>query len=301
MLAEREVLKPSGKLGLTKETLWYELGQHVIVDMLLRGEPPNDKNQHPRVQVAQPFFDGELCRKAAAVVSSRGTTNDVIVKYGMREHMKNLYDKGLVYLNVASDYDKSSHNPAIRDDERTIVFKGGCSPVGGTGKFYNKDTIPGKVKELTEDGRAKFSTIYECPRLEGHEYVDLKINMVTNYWMFCMADVLDQRLFADFEADSCVVIKREPFMRRLLWMARFLPNTNPVFGRVNYVDPLGAFPGSKKMRVDGSMPIHMTKVFRYAYQREARFVCVPRVFQEQLKPRALQIGSISDIADFIIL
>ena len=297
-----QVLKPSGKLGLTSEIIWYELGQHVIVELLLRGEPLSEKNHHPRVQLTQPFFDGELCRRAAQVVSNRGTTNDVIVKYGKREHIKDLYEKGTVYLNVASEYDKSTHNPAVKDDERTIVFRGGCSPANGTGKFLNKNTVLGEVGELTESGEAKFSTIFECPTLQEQEYVDLEVKMQTNYWMFCMADVLDQRLFADFEADSCVVIQRESFVNRLLWMAKLsLPNTKPAFGRVNYVDPLGAFPDSRKTRVDVSMPIHMTKVFRYAYQREARFVCTPRRFQEQLEPRTLQIGPISDIADFIVL
>ena len=296
-----QVLKPSGKLGLTDETVWFELMQHVIVELLLRGEPPNEKNQHPRVPVVRPFFDGELCRKAAAVVSSKGTTNDMIVKYGKREHIKALVEKGTVYLNPASDYDKPIHNPAIRDDECTIVFKGGCSSADDREKFYDINTVPAKFEELIENGRLEFLTICQCPRLKRHEFLDLRINKKTDYWIFCMADVLDQRLFADFEADSCVVIQREPFIKRLFSIAWTLPNTNPVFGRVNYVDPLGAFSGRKKVRVDCSIPMHLTKVFRYAYQREMRFVFVPRKFQEKLEPREMQIGSIADIAEFITL
>ena len=33
----------------------------------------------------------------------------------------------------------------------------------------------------------------------------MSIRMATDYWMFCMADVLDQRLFANFEANSCLI------------------------------------------------------------------------------------------------
>ena len=73
------------------------------------------------------------------------------------------------------------------------------------------------------------------------------------------------------------------------------------FGRVKYLDPLGAFPHGKKMRVDSSIPIHMAKLFRYTYQHEMRFVYVPRKFQEKLEPRDLQIGSISGIVEFITL
>ena len=65
--------------------------------------------------------------------------------------------------------------------------------------------------------------------------------MVTDYWMFCMADGLDQRLFADFQADCCLIIRRKPFVERLLRVATLqVPNTERHFDRVQYVDPLGA-------------------------------------------------------------
>lgn len=114
-----------------------------------------------------------------------------------------------------------------------------------------------------------------------------------------MADVLDQRPFADFEADSCVIIRTQPFVERLARVGFLLPNVKMSFGRVNYVDPLGAFP--KGIPVARSMPIHMTKVFRYAYQREVRFVCLPNKFKERLEPRCLEIDAISDIAEFVSL
>ena len=82
-------------------------------------------------------------------------------------------------------------------------------------------------------------------------------------------------------------------------MATFqLPNTKRYAGRVNYVDPLGALPG---IQVTRSIPIHMTKVFRYAYQKEVRFAFLPTPFQARLKPRSVFIGPISDIAEFIPL
>ena len=302
ILVNTLVLKPSGKMGLTDQEFWYRLGQHVIVEMLLRGEPPNETNHDPRVAVAQPFFDGELCRKAAAIVSARGTGQDMIVKYGEYGHMKDLYEKGLVYMNVASDYDKSVHNPAVRDDERTIVFKGGYRPPERAAPFFNKDTAPENIGDLVDNDLARFSTVYECPGLAEHEYAELKIGMRTNYWMFCMADVLDQRLFADFAADACVIMRRDPFIARLSSMARLqFPNARRSFGAVDYVDPLGAYPDGAEKPVRASIAIHMTKLFRYAYQREARFFCVPRTFREDLRPRSLQIGSIADIGELVVL
>ena len=124
--------------------------------------------------------------------------------------------------------------------------------------------------------------------------------MNTDYWMFCMADILDQRLFADFEADSCLIIKRKPFVERVSRMAtRKLPNVQGICGRVRYIDPLGAWPADTP--VMPSIPVHMTKVFRYAYQREVRFAFLPKIFQENLEPILLRIGPISDIAEFVPL
>ena len=302
ILVNMQVLKPSGKMGLTNEEIWHRLTQHVVVEMLLRGQPPNEKNLDPRVSVSHPFFDGELCRKAAAIVAGKGTPNQALVKYGKREHVKDVFEKGIVYMNVASDYDRTIHNPAVRDDERLIGFKGAGWPAGNPEQYFSKDTAPENIDELVEGNLAGFSTIYDCPGLERDECVDLKIHMRTNYWMFCMSAILDQRLFADFEADSCVVIRLKPFVERLLRYAKFqVPNVNMHFSSVNYADPLGAFSTAPSVPIATSMPIHMTKVFRYAYQREIRFVCVPRRPKEDLKPRRLQIGPINDIAELIVL
>ena len=295
-----QVLKVSGKMGLTSDPSWFRLLQHVITELTLRGQPNSEKNHHPEVRAARPFFDGELCRKAAAIVEGKGTSKDLVVKYGQRQHMKDLFEKGLVYLNVASDYDRSNHNPAIRDDERTVVFKGAFTPIGENEKYYNNDNVPKNVAELTETGKAAFSTIFDCPSLEPNEYAEMKIQLRTNYWMFCLSACLDQRLFADFEADSCVIIEKEPFMKRLFWTSHFaLPETKKYFGPVSYVDPLGVTLGGNNERINPSMAIHMTKVFRYTYQKEIRFVCLPRHPKEDLKPRELLVGPLTDIAQLI--
>ena len=49
------------------------------------------------------------------------------------------------------------------------------------------------------------------------------------------------------------------------------------------------------------VPIHLTKVLRYAYQREVRFAFLPNTFQERLDPQLLGIGPTSNIADFVPL
>ena len=98
-----------------------------------------------------------------------------------------------------------------------------------------------------------------------------------------MAGVLDQRLFAGFEAGSCLLIRRKPYEERVLRMAT-LPLPNRHFGRVPYMDPLGAWPAGT--RVTRSIPVRMT---------------LPERFYERLEPKFLRTGPISDIAEFVLL
>ena len=295
--ANTQVLTRSGKMGLTIDKNWYRLQQHVIAEMLLRGEPPRPSNHDPRVREARPFFDGELCRKAASVVSVRGTDRDVLVKYGKRKHMEALFQHGYLYLNSAASYNESVHNQAVQDEELAIDFKGGYIRATDPIQFYERKNPP---PEHVVDSGVGFRAMHEVPGLNHDQYATMTIRMVTDYWMLCMADGLDQRLFADFEADSCLIIRRKPFVERLLRMATLqVPNAERHFDRVQYVDPLGALPvGATVAR---SIPIHMTKMFRYAYQREVRLALLPRKFREQLEPRVLHIGSISDIAEIVQL
>ncbi len=288
-----QVLTPSGKLGLTADERWYRLQQHVITEMLLRGEPPSLTNHHPDVQEAHPFFDGELCRKAASIVAVRGTEHDVLVKYGRKEYMERLMD-GEVYLNSATEYNESAHNQAVRDDELVIEFKGGYAHAAQPTQFYNRERQP------PDFGMADFRFIHDLPTLRSDEYATQTRRMRTDYWMFCVADVLDQRLFADFGADSCVIVARRQFADRLLRASMLqLPNVYRRLGRVGYVDPLGA--RETGVQATHSMPIYMTKVFRYSYQREIRFAFLPRSSKDRLEPRTLSLGPISDIAELVVL
>ncbi len=292
-----QVITRSGKLGLTTDDRWLRLLQHVITEMLFRAESPEPWNRDPRVSEAFPFKDGELCRKAAKVVAACDSNHEVIVKYGKREYMEKLF-RGEMYLNSASKYNASVHNQAVRDNEFEIEFKGGIVRSTRPMRFYSRDDPP------PEDRDVGFLPIYKCPKLESresnNEYVTASIRVGTDYWMFCMADILDQRLFADFEADCCLIIQQIPFVHRVIHAVKMqLPNVRSSFGRVNYVDPLGAF--SPEAQINRSMPIHMTKIFRYAYQREVRFTFLPRKPQQELEPRRIQIGSIADIAELVPL
>ena len=302
----KEVLSPSGKLTLTTEQRWYRLEQHVVDEMLVRGQPPSEQNLHPRVDIAMPHMDKHLCRKAAEVVAAQGTGNDVFVKYGALDHMKELYENGAVWISSASDLDKLTHNQAVRDDERSFVLKGGIRPVMNSvaprttcRNFYTKQEAPHDFAQLVARGDIQFVRIFNAPRLESNQYVELQVGSRTDYWMCCLSELLDPRLFSDFKANACVIIKKRPFFEKLVRMMQFVkPGYQPGFGRVTYDDPLGVFATNRPAYVPSSH-VPMTKLFRYAYQKESRFVWMPAVPQKKLISFRLPIGSLSGFAELL--
>ena len=282
---------------MTADPKWYRLSQHVIDEMLMRGQPFTEQNLDPRVDVAAPFKDGLLCKKAGEVAAARGTNHDVVVKYGSYEHMKQLLEQGRVWINPATTYGQSG-NQAVQDDERRFEFKGGYRSPGDAPVFFCRDSAPADIGNLAARGDVEFVQIFDAPHLSQHEYARVAMRM-RNYWTYCLAGVLDPRLFADFDADACVVIKKRPFVERLACRARLLMgDVGTYIGEVTYEDPLGAFHKCRSVPVT-SIQVHMTKLFRYAYQREFRLAWVPRKPLEDLKPMVVEIGSISDIAELL--
>ena len=94
------------------------------------------------MQEARPFFDGNLCQKAASVVLARGKDHDMLVKYGKREHMESLFREGEMYLHSATSYNDSVHNQAVRDNELAIDFKGGYLRATRPMRFYDRGQLP---------------------------------------------------------------------------------------------------------------------------------------------------------------
>ena len=291
------ILNESGQMTLTSDEIWWRLFQHVLTEMRLRNEPPTPTNRHPQVDTYRPFKDGNVCRKAAEVVAARGTSDEVLVKYGKPEHMKYLYESGSLRINPVSEYKKEKHNQAIRDDERTLIFKGGFKDERNKDSYLTQESAgwtPENIARLRRD----FVTLFNAPKLASGEVVEYKREMSTDYWAYCMAIVLDPRLFADFDSTACVIVKRQPFMERLVaTMKKEMPSGTLHVGKAEYEDPLGAF-SSRHHNVLG-LPIHMSKSFEYSYQNEFRFAHVPTLFQENLAPVDLVIGSLADIAEYI--
>lgn len=135
----------------------------------------------------------------------------------------------------------------------------------------------------------------EVPLNPIEKRLDLRIRFGTDYWVYCLSRTLEPRLFVDFEANSCVVLRdSNEFRRRLtLAMHKCLPDAVHSRDDANYIDPLL----TSTLRVF----VPLAKHFRYTYQNEYRFVWVPQLKTPRVSPIDLTLGSLKDIADFIEL
>lgn len=99
-----------------------------------------------------------------------------LVKYGESKHMVALYERGEVYLRVASDFQADSHNEARRDDELCLTF------VGPAQLEYGGDVIAQRVEAA-------------ITQKSSHDYC-----------LYCLSKRLDKELFRAFDADACVIL-----------------------------------------------------------------------------------------------
>jgi hypothetical protein len=189
---------------------------------------------------------------------------DVVFRYGSRRRMQELLDFGQLRMLAARDYAQMERDPARQDDELT---KHAFSPGA-----YVSITLPdGTVSRPTGDLRYSHSG--------------------TDYFVYCLSNEWDVELFDDFGVDACVIIKNpEEFARRLENVGRLvLPDWYFHHCPVEYFDTYERLP---KERIDNAM----SKDFRFAYQREYRFLFAG-FGKEASGAKYLELGPLQDIAE----
>lgn len=166
---------------------------------------------------------------------------DVLFRYGERKWLQGLMDFGRLRMRSAEQYALMERDPARQDDERV---KHSYSP----GQYVTLTMPDGQVVRPTSD--LKYST-------SG-----------TDYFLYCVAMDWDPYLFDEFSGiDCCVVIKDlDEFARRMERAAASrLPGWYFHHCPIDYFDTHERQP---RERVDNAM----SKEFRFAYQREYRFL-----------------------------
>lgn len=220
--------------------------------------PPEDQIRRPG-QVPIPSNISESASSSMQELDrilQTSPTKAVLAKFGDSRYMRPMYESGKLRMTPASFYD-AEQNAARQDDERRIELN-----------------------------------IYQGDR---------KVLRHWDYWTFCMSRCTQDpkilfRLFQDFDADSCVLIRDEAwFFHHLHQLCRLLiPHTTTSLRPVQYIDPL-------LDNID-STQIPTSKHLRFMYQHEVRMVAVPkrnRMRTEKLRPVDLCLGPMHEHATYI--
>lgn len=236
---------------------WFRKEHQTRFEFALRDLP---------IPVASPLgikFNNEVM--GAPIRPGHPNAGDVLFRYDKRTHIEKLANEGQVRIRPASDFLQMELDRARHDDE--------CAK-----KYFSSGT---RTRIITQDGR-------NIPIIGDMEQTVSS----PNYYIFCMTCDWDMELFSDFDgADTCVIIKdAELFATQIeIAAATQLPGWYFHHNPVEYFDP---YERLENEYIDNAM----CKDFRFAYQREYRFLWfsqnggVPDGF------KFLELGSLGNLA-----
>ena len=258
-----------------ESTIWMEKQTHMLEEFALRYGPyPAGLKEAPPLPSKIPEFASELARKAARRLEALGASpEDVFVKFGKRKYMEMLHTDGALRIQPATYFAATAHNDAIKDDELTVEASLDLTREEVIAFVSNPQEIP------------------DTPR----QRVNVKLRLESDYWLYCLTSSLVPRLFIDYDADSCVVIRDRTRFAGMLEKASLqkLSGTRMAYSAVEYIDPL--LPRSL------IVPVAFAKHFRYSYQNEHRFCWFPPHPVARAKHCDVEIGNLREFSDLIVL
>ena len=122
----------------------------------------------------------------------------------------------------------------------------------------------------------------------------ISVGINSNYFVYCLSTALAPRLFLDFGYDACIVVSNwRAFAEKLFSNVEVLlpKGWTGYFLAMQYIDPVN----SRMVGVD----VFRTKHFRYAYQKEKRFVWLPPEPRADLEPFFVELGSLRDCCELV--
>jgi hypothetical protein len=257
---------------------WSEVLTQVYEEFVLRGyKPPQPFEEYFQKHPPQiPDLDYPGIEAAEDRWNEMNLApGTFLVKLGKRQYLEPFLESGQVRIAPASFYADESLNRAINDDELSLSIyrrrgQGSTDAIG-----QSPDQLNSAIAEVGP--------------------VVHRLQAPTNYLVYCMAGEYDRRLFSDFGADCCIVV-REPqkFIRNMLEAMRKVLGGWQSFGApVTYVDPMNASLGQ--------LNIFFSKHFKYAYQKEYRLIWLPPEPLKQIDPLNIAIGPLDQWCELISL
>jgi hypothetical protein len=194
-------LKTDGKISvlsnLDEMARWTELFTHMLEEFEIRHGPfPGGFTRDVLHSETFPDFVGALADRAVAVLAARHVSpENAFIKFGKRRHMEALYERGAIRIQPASFYATPSHNGAVRDDELAL----------GLSFALSRDDIAALVKNPKD-----------VPANAPDQRVNVQFSSPGDCSLYCVSTALDPRLFVDFEAEACVIIRDQAAFKNRL-------------------------------------------------------------------------------------
>lgn len=203
--------------------------------------------------------------------------SNIYCRYGERQWIEALQKCGSIYIRPASFYAGEGLDNARRDDE--LTFTTYICP-----HDYDLDFIDPFFREIFPD---------RCWAIAQQQ-------KPCDHYLYCLSVGFNIRMFADFRADACLIIKdQHEFVKRLAFgVQKTFPGWRIDFGPAMYMDPYSIV----QRLPNNDTEIFFVKHFGYMYQGEHRLVVLPpHKFDEPLQAKEIEIGSIEDISDLVCL
>jgi hypothetical protein len=242
---------------------WKDRLAHVAEELVIRGSAnpvPSDVLRHlPKL--------GFLTPRAAALQNQPRAMS--LYRYDKLKHLRSLRTDGEIYLRCAST--NGAPNDFARDDANEMCIR---------------------LRLLAQDLELN-SDSPELAEKQWLKFIDLKINQKTDFFMFCLSQVYDWRLFGDFndnvptddpdERIGCLVITNpNEFARRFAAEAkRFKNEHDSQFSHALRLNAQKAFyydacdPQECAPLFEEGDILSFAKQRQFTYQHEFRFVLRP--------------------------
>ncbi|MGE4265694.1 MAG: hypothetical protein AB7E46_14615 [Desulfovibrio sp.] len=221
-----------------------------------------------KAELPQPPPSDPICKRHVESPIRPQSPNacDILFRSCEPNYIESLIDRGNLLVKAASEFDKLEKDKTRKDDE------------------LNRDTF-------ITGNRLRVTTLDGSRSSAGGNYKST--TSCKDYYIFCTAYDFDTDLVKEF-GGACAVIKDvDEFAKRLNRAAQEILNGWQFFhDRVQYYDPY-----DNDLSQDIITPIH--KDFRFAYQREYRFLWQHSDGAETPKIITLDLGCLKDIAERI--
>jgi hypothetical protein len=211
-------------------------------------------------------------------------TAPALYKFSRYNYLHRAIEHGELRISPASSYNDPGLGVAHRDtDEQRLIIR------------PSKMSFPITVKD--HRGRTILDT-----SADRDNQLAIVIGGERDFYVWCCSQVYEPRLFIDFKADACLIVRdREEFARRINagLLAKY-PRLPYMRGdNVRYYDPLSPDDVVKNMT---TMPLAVMffKDWSYSYQTEYRFVWLGEP-GATLAPIDIEVKPLGDICELVQL